>query len=73
MNCPYCGKPMQSGYIQSGQRIMWSPEKKEGFHLVDRETDFIISKGFWNGCHAESWYCADCKKLITEVDTQSEK
>ena len=67
MNCPYCGKPMQSGYLQSGQRMIWSPEKKEGVHLPGGETDFYISKGFWNGCYAESWYCVDCNKLVMDV------
>ena len=70
MNCPYCGKTMQKGDLLSGKPIIWSQEKKKGFYLPLEEGDIAVSKGFWKGCFAESWYCAGCKKLITEVNEE---
>ncbi len=71
MNCPYCGTQMQKGFLQSGQGFIWSPEKKEDIFIASKETDIDFRGSIWKGCHAESWYCAECKKLITEVDTES--
>ena len=70
MNCPYFGKPMQKGYLQSGKPIIWSQEKKKGFYLPLEQGDIAVSRGFWRICIAESWFCADCKKLITQVNEE---
>lgn len=70
MNCLYCRNPMQKGYLQSGKPIIWSGEKKKGFYLPLEEGEIAVSRGFWKGCFAESWYCTDCKKLITEVNEE---
>ena len=67
MNCPYCGKQMQTGYLQSSRRIIWSPEKKEGIVMASNEGDINFPSGIINGSCVESWHCAGCKKLITEV------
>lgn len=70
MICPYCGKEMQKGYLQSARPFFWGTEKHSGFFVASDETDVKVSRGFWHGCFAESWYCADCKKLITEVKAE---
>lgn len=73
MKCPYCKQPMQQGYLQSGQGFIWSPEKKEDIFIASKETDINFRESIWKGCYAESWYCADCKKLITEVEPEQKK
>ena len=69
MNCPYCGKLMQMGYLQSSRRFIWSPEKKEDIFVASKKTDIAFRGSVWEGCYAESWYCIECKKLVTEVNT----
>ena len=67
MICPYCGKLMQMGYLQSGRGFIWSPEKKEDIFVASKETDIDFCESIWRGSYTESWYCAACRKLITDV------
>jgi len=67
MTCPYCGKEMEQGYIKSAQRLFWSKEKELGFQPDSIRLDPSFWTGFFNGFHAESHYCPDCKKIITPV------
>jgi len=60
MKCPFCGSDMQSGFLQSGQNFHWGPERDE--------RTFRVSKGFWNGCWAEGFFCKDCGKIILSVE-----
>ena len=71
MNCPYCGKDMEKGYIKSSRRLFWS--RGGELETVD-ENDLKLSKGFLKslkgffvGFSVESEYCKDCKKIIMEV------
>lgn len=68
MKCPYCGKEMLRGFIQSRDGVTWEPKKrllpifaylsKDAVHLGnDSEQDF--SDNF-----AIAYRCADCKKII---------
>lgn len=67
MNCPYCNQPMKRGYLQSGQGFIWSSEKKEDIFIASKDSDINFRKRLFKGCYVESWYCADCKKLVTDV------
>ena len=67
MNCPYCNTKMQKGYLQSSHPFFWGVRKRKISFTASEEGDIKVSVGFWNGCTAESWYCAGCNKLITEV------
>lgn len=73
MNCPYCGKPMQKGYLQSGRGFIWSYEKKEDIYIASEETDIEFRSNIWKGCCVESWLCPDCNRLITEVNIEQGK
>ena len=66
MNCPYCGKPMQMGYLQSARPFFWGPEK-HSFFFAASKGEVKVSEGLWDGCYAESWYCVDCHKLVMDV------
>lgn len=68
MTCPYCGREMEQGYIKSSKQIFWGKEKE----LVMGEERTMLSQGFWDGFFhgfsVESFYCPDCKKIITSVE-----
>jgi len=70
MKCPYCGNEMKSGFLGSGQPILWTREKGEGIVGPGRE-GFRVSTGFWNGCHAEACFCPNCDIIITPVSKRS--
>lgn len=70
MNCPYCGKEMEKGYVD--QQVMRHPLK---WYFGQREGDFLWSKRkeIKLTRAAEpltAWYCGECGKLIAEVEKE---
>ena len=66
MNCPYCGKEMEQGVISSGQTMAWYPGSGEV--LIGREDKVRLCKmDFWDNPRVESFFCADCRMLVTPV------
>ena len=70
MNCPYCGKEMESGLIQSQREIAWYKGRKR--HLFARaafhEESVVLSKlSFLKGSAVAAYLCRDCKKVIVNV------
>lgn len=70
MNCPYCGKEMEKGYVD--QQVMRHPLK---WYFGQREGDFLWSKRKHvklTGATAPlvAYYCEDCGKLIAEVEKE---
>ncbi len=68
MKCPYCGKEMDKGYVQSARPVIWSLKKKVLMFTATKPDDFTISKGYWNGCFAEAYHCPNCKKIIISTE-----
>ena len=67
MNCPYCGKEMEKGYVEQ-QRVLnplvWYSAKQEGDFLWSKRKEIKLTSA------AEpltAWYCGECEKLIAEV------
>ena len=58
--CPYCGRELFSGYLQSARQIIWSQEEKSISFRADEEGDLVVSHGIWEGSFADCRYCADC-------------
>ena len=71
MNCPYCGKEMDKGYIKSSRHLFWSRggelETIDGDDLKLSKGFLKSLKGFFVGFSVESNYCKWCKKIIVEV------
>ena len=69
MKCLYCGKEMEQGYIKSPSQIFWSKDKDLG---PQGESSVKLSGKFWhgffNGFSVKSYYCPDCKKIITSIE-----
>lgn len=43
--CPYCGRELLSGYLQSARQIIWSQEEKSISFRADEEGDLVVSHG----------------------------
>ena len=68
MECPYCKKEMEKGYILSGSQIHWYPEGMEiGFYPEEEGAVRLGTGGWVTSATAESWYCAACRTVITPV------
>ena len=65
-NCPCCGGELQSGFIQSGQRICWKQEQADGVHLPDKENGefYLRGSGMWKGSACPGFYCPDCQLIL---------
>ena len=67
MECPYCKKEMQKGSVVGGTSIRWYPEGADDLWL-DAGSGVRLSTGGWvDNARAESWYCTDCRVVITPV------
>lgn len=71
--CPYCGRELFSGYLQSARQIIWSQEEKSISFRADEEGDLVVSHGIWNGSFADCRYCADCGIFLLERPAQPPK
>ena len=72
MRCPYCREEMEKGYIKSSQYIHWGKERKLGFIPDDLKLIKRNWMGFFEGHFAEAHYCSRCKKIIMDVEQESE-
>ena len=39
MNCPFCGKEMERGFLQTGNKIIWA-KKQHSVSLVAKEGEY---------------------------------
>ena len=63
--CPWCGKPMQSGFISSRDKLFW--EKDNGYF-----TPLASAKGFrrlFQPAVPEAWACLNCGKVVVDLET----
>ena len=70
MDCPYCKKEMQKGFIFDGNHIRWYPEGADTMLMFPEEEGAVrlnATGGLITSARAESWYCADCRMVITPV------
>jgi hypothetical protein len=68
MNCPYCGKEMELGYIQSRDGVTWSDKEYMIKSLATLHTGSIsLANGVGDKSTAVYAYkCGDCKKVIID-------
>ncbi|MBE5760636.1 MAG: hypothetical protein E7334_01410 [Clostridiales bacterium] len=65
MNCPFCGREMEAGYVQSA-RLFFFARKKHRAWLNPGINDTLLSKSnFWNP-QAPAFICENCKKVIVD-------
>ena len=70
MKCPNCEKERQKGFIPGGNHIRWYPEGADIVLTIPEEEGAVrlnAAGGVVTSARAESWYCADCRMVITPV------
>jgi len=58
MNCPYCGKEMAKGYMESFQQLAW---------ISNGERVPLAKHNFITGSKAEAYLCRYCGRVIAEA------
>lgn len=74
MKCPYCGKEMEKGFMQSPQEIAWLEGEKR--HFLSKadfyEGSVVLSKlSFLKGSAVTAYLCRDCKKVLIDYGDPS--
>lgn len=74
MKCPYCGKEMKLGYIQSPRPISWLPQQlkwftKSGF---TENGAIILSEGkLFSAPCVFAYNCSTCKAVIIDYKNRN--
>ena len=74
LECPYCGKEMRAGYIQSpgGALIFGDTVSYSMLYLFLREGDIRIARSRF-GRYNVAFFCEDCRCCITFVPERNKK
>lgn len=71
MECPYCKKEMSAGYIPASKMaLMWIPDNEKVPPTIYNKTNVgvnLTKVPFWKMQKAKSYYCSNCKIVITPV------
>lgn len=71
MECPYCKKEMSAGYIPASKMaLMWIPDNEKVPLTIYNKTNVgvnLTKVPFWKMQKAKSYYCSNCKIVITPV------
>ncbi len=70
MLCPFCGKEMEKGFLQSGSMMVWV-KKKHMLSLHPKEGEVLLDKNYVTSCAVPAWICKECKKVIAEYEDKS--
>ena len=61
MNCPYCGKEMEFGYLHSGREpVIWSPKEFKLFAVSGKKDELLVRYG---DISSEAYICKNCRIL----------
>jgi len=64
MNCPYCGKPMEEGYLSSKTPVFWS-EEVSGQPIPTRRGDVMLGK-MLGLLRPKAHLCRECETVIVK-------
>ena len=77
MECPYCRKNMESGYIPNGQQpVQWIPdgEKPSMFSFSTSPKGITLCNKFSplkaNGYKAKAYYCSHCGIVLAQIENE---
>lgn len=67
MQCPYCSRDMEDGYIQSARHFYFT-RKLHKFMIFPCEGDTTLSTHNLTAPRCEAHRCRDCKKVILRYE-----
>ena len=75
INCPYCNKKMEEGFISSPYVILWM-HKEAKFELfkeppLHKKSIQLGKHSLMSGCKVIAYCCHECNKVV--IDYNSEK
>lgn len=74
MNCPFCRKPMQEGFLHSTHRMFFSLQNRTHSVLIRPQEDDLVLTGKWTAGAVAAQFCPDCQQLVVSTQfSQDEK
>ena len=73
MKCPYCGKAMEKGLIQSPQEIAWLKGKKRplwGRAKLHDGSVVLSGLSVTKGSAVAAYLCRECKKVLIDYSEE---
>lgn len=64
MNCPFCGEPMEDGFLDARTPPIWK-EAPTGFPLPTSTHDIILGKAL-GLLRPKACLCRKCHKIVVE-------
>ena len=71
MNCPYCNREMEKGYIEQTDfrfGLRWAPANRGNGFFVSTKKDVKLTAALKGG-HVIAYRCEGCKKIIIDENT----
>jgi len=65
MICPFCGREMIPGFVQSARKVFFTQEKHSWWFVPDTE-DVLLTRHNMTGPTCTAYHCPDCKKVIAD-------
>jgi len=68
MKCPFCGKEMTRGVVQSAREVFFTTKPHKAFFTANlfRRGEILLTEDNWTKPTCAASYCADCKKVIID-------
>ena len=69
MKCPCCNREMESGFLQTAQRVSWvkSPHL---LSLMPRDGEVSLGNNGFGGLSFVAYICKACKKVVVDYSSQ---
>ena len=73
MNCPYCGKEMLDGVVQSAREIFFTTQPRNGWmNFKPYAGDLSLSQHNMTRPTCVAYRCISCKKVILDYSIEVE-
>ena len=68
MVCPYCGKEMETGFIQCRDGVTWTPKKqfRPSLSFLGKGAVSLENGAADNSSAVYAYNCPECKKVVIE-------
>lgn len=74
MKCPYCGREMEDGVVQSARKIFFTTNAQKNWLIPDlaRKGETVLSFDNWARPTCIAYHCAVCKKVLIDYSAETE-
>ena len=72
MKCPWCGKEMTDGYINSARKVVFSKDPNEVLFYINSKNNVNLTQYNWTAPSAKAYHCENCKKVVVDYAVEIE-